>query len=51
MLTAKDIKELANKGIVSGVTATTFEPDRSITRAEFAAIMKRFIELHKTLKS
>ncbi|MBE7042797.1 MAG: hypothetical protein E7399_04795, partial [Ruminococcaceae bacterium] len=37
----KDINDMATKGIVSGVTATTFEPDRSITRAEFAALMAR----------
>jgi len=41
----KDINDMATKGIVSGVTATTFEPDRSITRAEFAALMARALKL------
>ncbi len=40
-----DIKQMADKGIVSGVTATTFEPDRSITRAEFAALITRALRL------
>ena len=40
-----DINDMADKGIVSGVTATTFEPDRSITRAEFAALMTRALKL------
>ena len=34
-----DIEAMAAKGIVSGVTETTFEPDRSITRAEFATLI------------
>jgi len=41
----KDINEMATKGIVSGVTETTFEPDRSITRAEFAALAARALKL------
>ena len=36
---------MADKGIVSGVSDTTFEPDRSITRAEFAALMARALKL------
>lgn len=40
-----DINDMADRGIVSGVTATTFEPDREITRAEFAALMVRALEL------
>ena len=33
------------EGIVSGVTATTFEPDRSITRAEFATLVAKALKL------
>lgn len=40
-----DIEEMASKGIVYGVTDTTFEPDRSITRAEFAALIVRALNL------
>ncbi|WP_281889405.1 S-layer homology domain-containing protein [Paenibacillus sp. YYML68] len=39
------IKLLANKLVVDGVTATTFEPERSITRAEFAALVVRALGL------
>lgn len=39
------ICEMAKKGIVSGVTAETFEPDRSITRAEFAALVVRSLNI------
>ena len=41
----KDIEEMAKKGIVSGVTDTTFEPDRAITRAEFAALIVRALNI------
>ena len=34
-----DIEAMAAKGVVSGVTETTFEPDRNITRAEFATLI------------
>ena len=40
-----DILALYQKGIVAGVTATTFEPDREITRAEFAALMVRALNI------
>ena len=36
---------LSKGGIVSGVTATTFEPDRNITRAEFATLMVKTLDL------
>lgn len=36
-----DITAMAQQGIVTGVTDTTFEPDREITRAEFAALIVR----------
>ncbi len=35
------IKELAAKGIIGGTSATTFSPDKSISRAELAAIILR----------
>lgn len=41
----QDINDMAEKGIVSGVTKTTFEPDRSVTRAEFAALIVRALGL------
>lgn len=40
-----DIELLASKLIVDGVTDTTFEPDRNITRAEFAALVVRSLGL------
>lgn len=40
-----DINEMADKAIVVGVTDITFEPDRSITRAEFAALITRALKL------
>ena len=43
-----EIEEMYRKGIVSGVTATTFEPDRAVTRAEFAALIARALELAAT---
>ncbi|WP_168121710.1 immunoglobulin-like domain-containing protein [Paenibacillus sp. HB172176] len=36
-----DVEQLADKLVVNGVTATEFEPDRSISRAEFAALLIR----------
>ncbi|NIK22869.1 S-layer homology domain-containing protein [Paenibacillus lupini] len=39
------IKELFAKQIVTGTTASTFEPNRSITRAEFTAILVRALGL------
>ncbi|MDY4976151.1 MAG: S-layer homology domain-containing protein, partial [Clostridia bacterium] len=41
----KDINDLYQKGIVAGVTATTFEPDREITRAEFATLIVKALKL------
>lgn len=37
------IKVLAAKGIITGKTATTFDPDGSITRAEIAALIIRML--------
>lgn len=40
----KDINTMYQLGLISGVTAFQFEPERSITRAEFAAIMLRALK-------
>ncbi|MBP1157479.1 MULTISPECIES: S-layer homology domain-containing protein [unclassified Paenibacillus] len=41
----KDIESLVEQKIVEGVTPTQFEPDRSITRAEFATLVVRSLGL------
>lgn len=41
----KDIEYLVDQKIIEGVTPTQFEPDRSITRAEFAALVVRSLGL------
>ena len=40
-----DIEEMANRGVVSGVGDGLFEPDRPVTRAEFAALITRALGL------
>lgn len=40
-----EIEILYNRGIVNGVDASTFQPDRNITRAEVAAIIAKAFEL------
>lgn len=40
---AAAINRLKEKGIVDGVTATSFAPERSMTRAEMAALLARLI--------
>ena len=40
-----DIEEMYRRGVVSGVTDTTFEPDRAVTRAEFATLVSRALGL------
>ncbi|MGN7384200.1 S-layer homology domain-containing protein [Paenibacillus sp. SAFN-117] len=43
---AKDaIEELAAKQMITGTSSTTFEPDRSVTRAEFTALLIRALNL------
>ncbi|CAM3183595.1 alpha-amylase family glycosyl hydrolase [Paenibacillus lupini] len=42
------IKELAAQHVITGVTADQFEPERSITRAEFAALLVRAMNLQAT---
>ncbi|MBP1991153.1 S-layer homology domain-containing protein [Paenibacillus eucommiae] len=43
-----DVQLLANKLVVDGVTDTTFQPERNITRAEFAALVVRSLGLDGT---
>ena len=43
--TEEDIDYLAEKGVVSGVDETHFEPDRAVTRAEFTAILAEYLAL------
>lgn len=40
---AASINRLKEKGIVEGATATTFAPERNMTRAEMAALLSRLI--------
>ena len=40
-----DIEAMAAKGIVAGVTSTTFEPEREVTRAEFATLMVKTLNI------
>ncbi|NQX69038.1 S-layer homology domain-containing protein [Paenibacillus alba] len=42
------IKELVAKQIVNGTSATTFEPGRSVTRAEFTSLLVRALKLTGT---
>lgn len=46
-----DIELLASKLIVDGVTDSLFEPDRNITRAEFAALVVRSLGLSQITTS
>lgn len=41
------ILALFDKGIVSGVSETQFEPDRKVTRVEFASMLVRALELQE----
>ncbi len=43
---AADVLAMNKAGIVSGVSDTLFDPDRNITRAEFAAIIARALKLN-----
>ena len=46
-----DIEEMFRRGIVSGVTETTFEPDRSISRAEFATLVTKALQLSSNVSA
>ncbi|NQX69552.1 N-acetylmuramoyl-L-alanine amidase [Paenibacillus alba] len=39
---AKAIYALQNKGLINGITNTSFKPDQTITRAEIAALLNRY---------
>ncbi|MNW24133.1 Endo-1,4-beta-xylanase A precursor [compost metagenome] len=39
------IQELADRGIVKGTSARTYEPEREVTRAEFTSMMVRALQL------
>jgi len=43
-----DVQDLASRLIVQGTGENSFSPDRSITRAEFTAILLRGLGLHST---
>ncbi|MFC5447546.1 S-layer homology domain-containing protein [Paenibacillus aestuarii] len=45
------IKELAAKQIVNGMDATTFAPERNVTRAEFTTLLVRALKLTATEKT
>jgi len=47
----KDVTKLANKLIVEGTGAGKFEPNRDVTRAEFAAMIVRALGLEATEKA
>ena len=40
----KAIEELAERGIINGYPDGSFRPDESVTRAEIATIMSKFIK-------
>ncbi|MGG1878804.1 S-layer homology domain-containing protein [Paenibacillus cisolokensis] len=42
-----EILALYEKGIVKGVSETSFEPDRKVTRVEFASMLVRALELQE----
>jgi hypothetical protein len=49
---AKDrIQSLANKFLVHGTTATTFSPEKNVTRAEFAAMLVRALGLQPSMET
>lgn len=39
------IETLENQGIIKGTSTTTFSPDKNITRADFAVILVRWLDL------
>lgn len=46
-----DINTMYQKGIVNGVSETAFEPDRNITRAEFATLIVKSLGLKSTVSA
>jgi hypothetical protein len=47
----QDVNDMASRQVVQGVTDTTFQPDKAITRAEFIAIMVRALGLKSGMGS
>lgn len=45
------IKELTSKGIIQGTSATTFEPDSRITRADFVLLLVRMLGIKAQAES
>jgi hypothetical protein len=43
-----DIEEMAAKQIINGMTEMTFQPDSSITRAQFVSLLARSLKLENT---
>ena len=43
-----DVEEMFNYGFTTGTTATTYSPNESITRAQFAVMLARAFELQPT---
>ncbi|MFC3802212.1 S-layer homology domain-containing protein [Cohnella sp. GCM10012308] len=41
-----DVNDLASRLVLNGATATAFEPNRGVTRAEFVSILARGLGLH-----
>ena len=46
-----DMRALINKGILKGTAPNKYEPDKSVTRAEYAAFVVRTLELDKYNKA
>ena len=44
-----DIEEMANRGVVSGIGDGMFEPERPVTRAEFATMIAKALELRDNI--
>ena len=42
-----DVNEMGSRLVIQGIDDARFEPDRSITRAEFAAVITRALGLHR----
>lgn len=47
----EDIKTMYQKGIIVGVTNTSFEPDREVTRAEFAVMIVKSLNIQSGVSS
>ncbi|TDQ40391.1 S-layer homology domain-containing protein [Aureibacillus halotolerans] len=45
------VQDMANRGIISGIGKDQFEPNRNITRAEFASILVRALGLQASIET